>query len=580
MEDSLPSASPEKYIANITIDREARKMMVEHSYHTDIYQTIRKIEKSYWEKNTRTWHIAGTNANYKHLVQLFKSNGFRVNILTKQSRLEMESTPAVKYFIETLLLKNYSHNTIEAYTPYFKDFITYFENQAIENLPKAALDEYVENTIAERKLAETSQRHLISAIKFYFEKILGRPKMYFRPRAEEVAIERVVSATNLMEMVYKTPKASRRLLLLLHFGYGLNLGSIATLSLAELKTYLSKQETQKSELYHPLKEAAIAHFNQTKPTHYVFEDKNKESITPELLLEIVSATVQAQQTALPYAEIYSNALAKYKNEYSTRKQYTNLLISFVRHHAYKHPLLITDDEIRNYLLKLRTVHKVSTSYVNSLISALRVYYTRVTERKINFKYLIRPKSGTKLPVVLAPEEVLRMIELTTNLKHKNMIALMYASGLRRSELLHMRIHDIDFARNVVIVREGKGQKDRQSLLSETFKELLQAYLQEYKPKEYVFEGATGGQYSERSLETVVKEAAARAQIPKHITPHKLRHSFATHLLENAVDIRYIQELLGHSSIKTTERYTHVAVSKKKTIVSPLDRLKFKKNDSS
>jgi site-specific recombinase XerD len=159
---------------------------------------------------------------------------------------------------------------------------------------------------------------------------------------------------------------------------------------------------------------------------------------------------------------------------------------------------------------------------------------------------------------------------------ENMIALRCASGYRCSELLNMRLKDIDFERNAPIVRQGNGKKDRQTLLSDTFKLLPEKYLKLYQPKEYLFEGATGGKYSEASLEKVVRQSSKRANILKHVTPHSLRHSFATHLLENAVDIRYIQELLG----KTTEWYTHLAITKQNKIVSPLDRLNLKKPNTS
>jgi integrase/recombinase XerD len=141
----------------------------------------------------------------------------------------------------------------------------------------------------------------------------------------------------------------------------------------------------------------------------------------------------------------------------------------------------------------RKEFNLSTSFINNQISAIRFYYTKILKQEIEFQYIMRPKQEQRLPVVLSPGEVLKMIELTTNLKHKNMIALLYASGLRRSELLNMKTTNIDFERNVVIIRQGKGKKDRQSLLSENFKQLLAKYIEQYQPTEYLSEGATGGQ---------------------------------------------------------------------------------------
>jgi site-specific recombinase XerD len=165
-----------------------------------------------------------------------------------------------------------------------------------------------------------------------------------------------------------------------------------------------------------------------------------------------------------------------------------------------------------------------------------------------------------------------MIDLTTNQKHKCIIKLLYGCGLRLSELLNLKITDIDSGNMVVHIQNSKGNKDRVVMLSNQLLQDLREYFLVYKPKEYLIEGQGGGIYSEKSVQNVVKDAAKRAGIKKQVTPHVLRHSFATHLLENGTDIRYIQQLLGHSSIKTTEIYTHITDISKSKIKSPLDYL--------
>jgi len=271
-------------------------------------------------------------------------------------------------------------------------------------------------------------------------------------------------------------------------------------------------------------------------------------------------------------------LTQYGFEYSTRKNYGSAWLSFLKTFQYKNPDTILNEEIRNFIYRLTTAkQKLSTSSVNQFINVISFYYNKVKKRQLPFDTLLRPKQPHKLPTVLSPKEVQAMIIAVDNLKHKSMIALLYASGLRRSELLNMRTADIDLSRNVITVRQGKGKKDRQTMLADNLKDIFKIYIEQYKPKEYLFEGATGDRYSESSLEKVVKAAALKAKIIKHVTPHVLRHSFATHLLENAVDIRFIQELLGHSSIKTTERYTHVANTVQIKIVSPLDKININKS---
>jgi integrase/recombinase XerD len=185
-------------------------------------------------------------------------------------------------------------------------------------------------------------------------------------------------------------------------------------------------------------------------------------------------------------------------------------------------------------------------------------------------YIQRPKKEKVLPKVLSEQEVLSILHCSENLKHKAILSLIYSAGLRRGELINMKVNDIDSKRMYVIIRQGKGRKDRYSILSEKVLELLRRYFTEYKPKEWLFEGQFGGQYSATSIQNILRDAVTRAKIRKKVTVHTLRHCFATHLLEHGVDIRYIQELLGHESSKTTEIYTHITQRGLGKIKSPLD----------
>lgn len=167
-------------------------------------------------------------------------------------------------------------------------------------------------------------------------------------------------------------------------------------------------------------------------------------------------------------------------------------------------------------------------------------------------------------------EVLRMIQVTDNVKHKTILCVLYSAGLRKGELLNLRKQDIFFDKNLIFVRGGKGKKDRTTVLSENLKKLLTIYLRDYKPNYWLLESATRSRYGASSVAKIVKRAAKLAGIERTITPHMLRHSFATHLLEQGLDLRYIQQLLGHGSSKTTEVYTHVTTKSLSKIKSPLD----------
>ena len=168
------------------------------------------------------------------------------------------------------------------------------------------------------------------------------------------------------------------------------------------------------------------------------------------------------------------------------------------------------------------------------------------------------------------ESIEKIINNTNNIKHTCIVGLLYSSGLRRSELLNLNVTDIDSKRMVVIIKNAKGNKDRISVLSPSILKDLQTYYKEYRPDKYLFEGQKGAKYSVTSVLNIISKAAKKAGIHKKVTPHILRHSFATHLLENGTDIRHIQLLLGHSSTKTTEIYTHVATSNFNSIKNPLD----------
>ncbi len=184
----------------------------------------------------------------------------------------------------------------------------------------------------------------------------------------------------------------------------------------------------------------------------------------------------------------------------------------------------------------------------------------------------RPHRQKKLPVILSLEEVKRMIEATRNIKHRTIISLLYSAGLRRSENLDLRLQHIDSSRMVIQVNQAKEFKDRAVTLSPKVLALLRQYFIAYKPKVFLFGVPSGGKYSAESVGIIIKAAAKRAGIRKRVSTHTLRHSYATHLLENGTDLRYIQLLLGHSSSKTTEIYTHVAIKNLSSIQSPFDNL--------
>ena len=253
--------------------------------------------------------------------------------------------------------------------------------------------------------------------------------------------------------------------------------------------------------------------------------------------------------------------------------YIDSIQIFLRYYADKSLNEITNDDLivfnNNYIL----ANHFSASYQNQVVNAVKLFFRSVEGKQLHPELVHRPKREKPLPNVLSKEEIKLILNALRNIKHKAMLSLIYSCGLRRSELLNLKLADIDSRRGLIIIRLAKGKKDRIVPLSEKILELLRAYYLAYKPKEWLFEGqGTGDQYSENSLANVLKQALIKSNIQKPVTLHWLRHSYATHLLENGTDLRYIQEILGHSSSRTTEIYTHVSNKSIQRISSPFDSL--------
>jgi site-specific recombinase XerD len=227
---------------------------------------------------------------------------------------------------------------------------------------------------------------------------------------------------------------------------------------------------------------------------------------------------------------------------------------------------------RAYLIDL-VRRGVSRPYHNTAVSALRLLVRLEDPTGDNGGDLPRPKHERTLPTVLSAAEVRAVLDATSNPKHRTMLMLLYSSGLRLAELLRLRIADVQFERGLIHVRRGKGRKDRYTLLADVAAATLRDYIKLFLPRDLLFPGARPDRpVSARSVQKVLSNSARRAGLPRRVTPHTLRHSFATHLLEAGTDLRYIQELLGHKSPSTTQIYTHVSQRELCRIRSPLDAL--------
>ena len=292
---------------------------------------------------------------------------------------------------------------------------------------------------------------------------------------------------------------------------------------------------------------------------------------------ILQKSISAQKNIRNLSKETTERIHEYKRylksiRYSERtiENYIDMISSFLGFHAPKPIEEITNADVEKFNYEHILKNNYSVSYQRQVISTLKLFFGRIPNSKLKIQELERPQKSLRLPTVLSEQEIMSILKNIPNLKHKSIIACIYSSGLRISELLNLHIKDIDTDRMQIRVVKGKGDKDRVVGLSKMFLIILKRYAEAYKPIDYLFNGEDGGKYSAESVRKILRRGCQKAGIQKKVTPHVLRHSYATHMLENGVDLRYIQELLGHKKPETTMIYTHVAQKKLTTIKSPLD----------
>ena len=324
---------------------------------------------------------------------------------------------------------------------------------------------------------------------------------------------------------------------------------------------------------------------------YILNTKDNLNIILKLFEKITTVDFSKTGKSVPFKRNLTEEQKQLLNQFylflkgkrysqSTIQTYTFFIADFINFHT-KTPLAeLTNRAVELFIETVFMERNYSVSSQRQFISALKIFTVFCPQTKIHNLSLERPKKSRILPSVLSQEEVLRIIQLTKNLKHRAIIVLLYSSGLRIGEVTNLLLKNIDIIRRQIKVEKGKGRKDRFVVLATSYLPLLQNYLTTFKPALYFIEGPTGKKYSESSIRKFLFKSVQKAGISKKVTPHTLRHSYATHLLENGVGLRHIQELLGHAKPETTMIYTHVAKKDLLDIQSPLDTilLDLNKND--
>ena len=539
--------------ASRIMHKNENRIKIDFPFDSKVAGKLKQIKDTRWSKSLKAWHIPYTKEAFDQLKTLFPEVEYKKNNQLDKT-VKVYKTPAI--IINNKVPENKSKRLVS--------IIVFGRNIAIK-LPKNDSDTLLLLSI---RFSRWDAKKYCWIIPNYPGN-LDLLKDYFKDRINELVVneeievnagssaERKIGKDDLL--LIKT-KAGR---LKLIFGFNKAITKvIKSMPYHNWNTANKSWSIPFAEKYlQEIKSIAII-----QKLHIIYEeeeiDNNKKS-------RISRVDIQHYRRC---PEEYILKLRELRYAESTLKTYIAHFEEFINYYGQIEIEKIDESRITEFLRYLVMERKVSSSYQNLAINAVKFYYEKVLrgERKL---YLIdRPRKEKTLPNVLNEKEVSDLLKAVENIKHKSILMLAYSAGLRLSELVNVKIKDIDSKRMQIRIEQGKGKKDRYSLLSVRFLEVLRKYYLEYKPKDWLFEGANGGQYSTRSVQLIMQVAAKKAGIKKKISMHTLRHSFATHLLENGTDLRYIQSLLGHESSKTTEIYTHVTTKGFDQIKSPLDKL--------
>lgn len=539
------------------IHKEEKRIKVIFKPDNETLQKVRKIEGLKWSKTLRSWHVADTTENVQLLKKLFADTKLDyANQTEKNKSLTAVDFSTIDSNHKQTLSDILTNDSVEID---IKDRIIQLKLKKndtdilfIRSLKHAYWNKHTFNW------SITKKRDNIKLIEKYFGNRLVKVE---NSNVKTFIVEKKDNPeTNLLFISHFVPGRIK-----LIFSYRKDL-------IEKIKTFpLYRWDAINNWWTLPHTEKILEEL-KTFCLHKAIKLSYKEEINPRNKKQKLKATDVANYRKCPETFLQKLSIVRYSP--NTIKTYVSLFEEFINYYHTKEIDKITEPDIIEFLRYLVTERKVSASYQNQAINAIKFYYEKVLGGSRKFYFLERPMREKKLPIVLSEEEIQLLISKTENLKHKCLIMLTYSGGLRISEVLNLKIENIDSKRMQINVKAGKGKKDRFTLLSKNMLAYLREYYLLYKPLTYLFEGATGGQYSSRSFQQFFKEALVRAKIKKNASVHTLRHSFATHLLENGTDLRYIQSLLGHDSPKTTQIYTHITTKGIDNILNPLDKLKF------
>ncbi|MFW5663927.1 MAG: tyrosine-type recombinase/integrase [bacterium] len=594
---NIPPPEPHFYDGKvqILIDKARQKFLVYHGYHPDLYGKIARTQMGFWMRDKKTWSFPGTNELFQEITALIEGVGLpwekilaenlparnakrpeaRIHIPKRTVKPE-KPVPASfreiwKRYDDTFTLKRMSRNTREIYMGFFRKFLLDNEGKDVENLKYHEIYDYIKGQ--SEQLNHVALGQTIAAIKFFYERTLGREKMYFNlsDRREVKKTVLWMPFHELKTVLAGIDSPGDKLLLFLVYHANMGLRELCAqeadaTDLFQTRYQLPGKNREAEKYFRELVEKSATVYRQRE---FLLENKGKQHTVESLKVKLYRVMGYYRLEEI-YRRQYKLILSETSYSRDTQKNYLGNFMRFLSYFNYKHPVFISDEDIRDYLILHR---EKSAAHQNSMINAFKFFFEKVHNQSLSRKHVMRPRKSHFLPDYFSQQEVSAMLETTDNLKHQLVIAIAYSAGLRRQEVQNLRLVDVDLERNRLFIKNSKGKKDRYTLFSKYLHAKYRAYLEKEKPRVYVFEGnVAGSKYSFTSMSNVMKGMAKAAGIHRTVHLHMLRHSFATHLLEDGKDIRYVQELLGHKSIKTTERYTHIVNDALNTVSSPFDRM--------
>jgi len=532
------------------IHRGQNRIKVDFPFNHACIALIRQIEDATWSTTHRAWHIPYTKQAFQKLKSLFPDIEIDKPHVEPHKPTEIEA--ATK--IEKVGLPQVSSVLVEV-----------IGKKIILKLPKNEVDT---KFILTFRFATWDKNQRFWIVPNYASN-LEIIKEYFKDRISQITVHQLVEIKTTENKQYKLAEKdvlgiqTKTGRLRLIFGFN------KALTVAIKKMPFWSWDAKNKWWSVPLSDKLLAEIQAVVKQegliwHYQQENEIATKVARKSAFDSVNYRHCPEKFILKLKEL------RYSDK--TTKTYKSLFEELINHYPTHEIDKIDEAQIVAFCQYLVIDRKVSASYQNQAINAIKFYYERVLGGQRKFYFLERPNKEKSLPTVLNTEEITSILKATENLKHKAILTTIYSAGLRVGEVINLKIKDIDSERKQIRIEQGKGKKDRYTLLSPKTLTLLRGYFKQYQPKEYLFEGQEGGAYTARSIQAFFQVICQKAGIKKKVSVHTLRHSFATHLLENGTDLRYIQVLLGHESSKTTEIYTHVTTKGFDQIKSPLDGL--------